>query len=134
MIIIKSEIYISKLQTVFTDHSLFGFADASAVLTNKCLEMSLADCNHCICVSHTGKENTVLRAKVRKDRVSVIPNAVDTALFTPDISKRKNNCSKFSSERKQFFYWDFFVHVIFTNYLSNLNYSLFNKLFKYIYT
>jgi len=41
-------------QTVFTDHSLFGFADASAIITNKLLEMSLADCNHCICVSHTG--------------------------------------------------------------------------------
>ncbi|KAK0176794.1 hypothetical protein PV328_000899 [Microctonus aethiopoides] len=80
------------LKTVFTDHSLFGFADASAVLTNKCLEISLADCNHCICVSHTGKENTVLRAKVLKEKVSVIPNAVDTALFTPDITKRKNNC------------------------------------------
>ncbi|XP_057320150.1 phosphatidylinositol N-acetylglucosaminyltransferase subunit A-like [Microplitis mediator] len=80
------------LKTVFTDHSLFGFADTSAVLTNKCLQISLADCNHCICVSHTGKENTVLRAKVHKDRVSVIPNAVDTALFTPDISKRKSNC------------------------------------------
>jgi hypothetical protein len=41
-------------QTVFTDHSLFGFADASAIVTNKLLEISLADCNHCICVSHTG--------------------------------------------------------------------------------
>ncbi|XP_066603552.1 phosphatidylinositol N-acetylglucosaminyltransferase subunit A [Prorops nasuta] len=76
------------LKTVFTDHSLFGFADASAILTNKFLEISLADCSHCICVSHTGKENTVLRAKVQKEKVSVIPNAVDTALFRPDISKR----------------------------------------------
>lgn len=41
------------LRTVFTDHSLFGFADLSAVLTNKLLEISLANCNHCICVSHT---------------------------------------------------------------------------------
>lgn len=80
------------LKTVFTDHSLFGFADASAILTNKCLEIALADCNHCICVSHTGKENTVLRAKVPKERVSVIPNAVDTAHFTPDISKRSKDC------------------------------------------
>lgn len=74
---------------------MFGFADASAVLTNKCLEISLANCDHCICVSHTGKENTVLRAKVHKDRVSVIPNAVDTTLFTPDISKRSKDFSKF---------------------------------------
>ncbi|KAG7212689.1 hypothetical protein KM043_012967 [Ampulex compressa] len=79
------------LKTVFTDHSLFGFADASAILTNKFLEISLADCNHCICVSHTGKENTVLRAKVQKEKVSVIPNAVDTTLFTPDTSKRSKD-------------------------------------------
>ncbi|XP_054009540.1 phosphatidylinositol N-acetylglucosaminyltransferase subunit A isoform X1 [Hylaeus anthracinus] len=80
-----------KFQTIFTDHSLFGFADASAILTNKFLEISLADCNHCICVSHIGKENTVLRAKVQKEKVSVIPNAVDTTLFMPDISKRDNS-------------------------------------------
>ncbi|XP_020285166.1 N-acetylglucosaminyl-phosphatidylinositol biosynthetic protein isoform X3 [Pseudomyrmex gracilis] len=79
------------LKTVFTDHSLFGFADASAILTNKFLEISLVDCDHCICVSHTGKENTVLRAKVQKEKVSVIPNAVDTALFTPDITKQSND-------------------------------------------
>lgn len=79
------------LKTVFTDHSLFGFADTSAVLTNKFLELALADNNHCICVSHTGKENTVLRAKVPCDRVSVIPNAVDANVFTPDPSKRDPN-------------------------------------------
>lgn len=69
---------------MFTDHSLFGFADLSAVVTNKLLEITLSTCNHCICVSHTGKENTVLRAKVPKENVSVIPNAVDTAYFTPN--------------------------------------------------
>lgn len=46
-------------------------------------------------MSHTGKENTVLRAKVRKEKVSVIPNAVDAALFTPDVSKRSKDCSRF---------------------------------------
>ena len=88
------------MQTVFTDHSLFGFADTSAILTNKCLQISLSDCNHCICVSHTGKENTVLRAKVHKKRVSVIPNAVDTTMFTPDISKRSTDFSKYFKEKK----------------------------------
>ncbi|KAM7349335.1 phosphatidylinositol glycan anchor biosynthesis class A [Cochliomyia hominivorax] len=76
------------LKTVFTDHSLFGFADLSAVFTNKMLEIDLTCVNHCICVSHIGKENTVLRARVPKEKVSVIPNAVDTALFTPDPSQR----------------------------------------------
>ncbi|ENN78681.1 hypothetical protein YQE_04853, partial [Dendroctonus ponderosae] len=76
------------LKTVFTDHSLFGFADASALITNKLLEMSLASCNHCICVSYIGKENTVLRGRVDCKRVSVIPNAVDTFSFTPDPTQR----------------------------------------------
>lgn len=42
------------LRVVFTDHSLFGFADLSAVLTNKLLQITLSNSNHCICVSHTG--------------------------------------------------------------------------------
>lgn len=79
------------LKTVFTDHSLFGFADTSAVLTNKYLQMCLCEIDHCICVSHTGKENTVLRAKVKSHKVSVIPNAVDAYSFTPDPSKRDPN-------------------------------------------
>lgn len=80
-------------QTVFTDHSLFGFADASAAITNKFLQISLSGCDQCICVSHTGKENTVLRANVNKEKVFVIPNAVDSYYFTPDPSKRTKNTS-----------------------------------------
>nr|SVE76351.1 EOG090X0515 [Daphnia longispina] len=79
------------LKAVFTDHSLNGFADISAILTNKLLEITLSGVNHCICVSHTGKENTVLRAKVPANYVSVIPNATDTTLFKPDISKRETD-------------------------------------------
>ncbi|EEC12433.1 phosphatidylinositol biosynthetic protein, putative, partial [Ixodes scapularis] len=79
------------LRAVFTDHSLFGFADASAIITNKLLCISLAYANHVICVSHTGKENTVLRASVPPARVSVIPNAVETAVFYPDLAKRPSN-------------------------------------------
>lgn len=80
---------LNLFKVVFTDHSLFGFADLSAVITNKLLEICLSTCNHCICVSHIGKENTVLRAKVPKKNVSVIPNAVDTAYFTPNPIKRQ---------------------------------------------
>lgn len=76
------------LKSVFTDHSLFGFADLSAIVTNNFLALSLADVNHCICVSYVGKENTVLRANVEQEKVSVIPNALDTQLFKPDLSKR----------------------------------------------
>uniref|UniRef100_A0A914XFT0 phosphatidylinositol N-acetylglucosaminyltransferase n=1 Tax=Plectus sambesii TaxID=2011161 RepID=A0A914XFT0_9BILA len=80
------------LKTCFTDHSLFGFADASAVLTNKLvLQFSLTNVDRVICVSHTSKENTVLRAHLLPDTVSVIPNAIDCELFIPDKLKFESN-------------------------------------------
>lgn len=79
------------LKTVFTDHSLFGFADVSSILTNKFLEFTLSDVDHVICVSNTSKENSVLRASLVPQIVSVIPNAVDASVFTPDPSKRHQN-------------------------------------------
>lgn len=59
---------------VFTDHSLFGFADLGSIALNKALKHSLADVDAAICVSHTSKENTVLRACLPPSLVSVIPN------------------------------------------------------------
>lgn len=41
------------LRTVYTDHSLFGFADIGSILANKLLKFSLSDVDHVICVSHT---------------------------------------------------------------------------------
>lgn len=83
---------------VFTDHSLFGFADISSILTNKLLKFSLSDVARVICVSHTSKENTVLRGALQPHTVHVIPNAVWSDQFYPatqqerlqqDPSKRK---------------------------------------------
>ncbi|CDK24746.1 unnamed protein product [Kuraishia capsulata CBS 1993] len=71
------------LKTVFTDHSLFGFADVGSILGNKLLKFTLSDIDHVICVSHTCKENTVLRATIDPTRVSVIPNAVIAEDFQP---------------------------------------------------
>jgi len=71
------------LRTVFTDHSLFGFADAASILTNKLLKFTLSDVDHVIGVSHTCKENTVLRASLDPLMVSVIPNAVVAENFAP---------------------------------------------------
>lgn len=76
---------------MFTDHSLFGFADVSSVLTNKLLTASLCDTNHIVCVSYTCKENTVLRAALNPEIVSVIPNAVDPTDFTPDPTQRRDD-------------------------------------------
>jgi phosphatidylinositol glycan class A protein len=78
-------------RTCFTDHSVFGFADAISIHMNKVLKFSLSDVSHAICVSHTGKENTVLRASLDPLDVSVIPNALDGPRFVPDPSQRTPN-------------------------------------------
>ena len=41
------------LKTVFTDHSLFGFADGSSIFTNKFLGFITANLDHAVCVSYT---------------------------------------------------------------------------------
>eukprot|EP01094_Clydonella_sp_ATCC50884_P028748 TRINITY_DN8730_c0_g1_i1.p1 TRINITY_DN8730_c0_g1~~TRINITY_DN8730_c0_g1_i1.p1 ORF type:complete len:464 (+),score=127.64 TRINITY_DN8730_c0_g1_i1:253-1644(+) len=82
---------VMNYKTVFTDHSLFGFADASSIHMNKLLKMSLSDCTHVICVSNTSKENTVLRASLDPLIVSTIPNAVDCTKFTPNPSARRDD-------------------------------------------
>ncbi|KAI8912680.1 hypothetical protein EDD86DRAFT_188115 [Gorgonomyces haynaldii] len=75
------------LKVVFTDHSLFGFQDTSSILTNKLLKFTLSDIDHVICVSHTSKENTVLRASLDPRDVSVIPNAIVAAEFKPKLPR-----------------------------------------------
>ncbi|CAI8592426.1 unnamed protein product [Vicia faba] len=46
-------------------------------------KFTLADVTQAICVSHTSKENTVLRSGLPPEKVFVIPNAVDTSMFKP---------------------------------------------------
>ncbi|KAL1408126.1 Phosphatidylinositol N-acetylglucosaminyltransferase GPI3 subunit [Vanrija albida] len=72
------------IRSVFTDHSLFGFADATGVLTNKLLAGALRNADAVVCVSNTGRENTALRAELEPERVSVIPNALVPSQFEPD--------------------------------------------------
>eukprot|EP01061_Rhynchopus_euleeides_P018268 TRINITY_DN30204_c1_g1_i1.p1 TRINITY_DN30204_c1_g1~~TRINITY_DN30204_c1_g1_i1.p1 ORF type:complete len:518 (+),score=139.30 TRINITY_DN30204_c1_g1_i1:35-1555(+) len=74
------------IPTVFTDHSLFGFHDGSSIHINKVMQWSLSHVSHVICVSHTCRANTALRAKILPEKISVIPNATDPAKFTPDPS------------------------------------------------
>ncbi|KAF5935614.1 hypothetical protein HYC85_026743 [Camellia sinensis] len=56
---------------------------AGSIHMNKVLQFTLADVSQAICVSHTSKENTVLRSGLPPEKVFVIPNAVDTAMFKP---------------------------------------------------
>jgi phosphatidylinositol glycan class A protein len=78
------------LRTVFTDHSLFGFGDAAGIHINKLMTYVLSDVDQMICVSHTSRDNLVLRAGVNPyQQMSVIPHAVDTGVFKP-IAKSKS--------------------------------------------
>jgi phosphatidylinositol glycan class A protein len=76
------------IRTVFTDHSLFGFADAGGIHINKTLKWILTDIDAAISVSHTNKENLTLRAAISPEMIYVIPNAVDTTRFTPNPGLR----------------------------------------------
>ncbi|RLN36517.1 phosphatidylinositol N-acetylglucosaminyltransferase gpi3 subunit isoform X1 [Panicum miliaceum] len=71
---------------------IYGFADAGSIHMNKVLQFTLADIDQAICVSHTSKENTVLRSGISPEKVFMVPNAVDTAMFTP--SPKRLSCDE----------------------------------------
>lgn len=71
------------LATVFTEHSMFGFADIGSIHLNKVLEFALSQSDCVIAVSKTCKSNVMQRAVLLDEKVVVIPNAVDTLHFKP---------------------------------------------------
>ncbi|KAF5318859.1 hypothetical protein D9619_010896 [Psilocybe cf. subviscida] len=88
--------HLMGIRTVFTDHSLFGFDDAASILTNKLMVGTLKNVDAVICVSHTGRENTVLRGQLfernneLRKSVYVIPNALVAEQFKPRIQPPSN--------------------------------------------
>ncbi len=56
---------------------------------NKYTKYSFRHIDHAVAVSHRCRENLILCASFPPERVSVIPNAVDTSKFSPDCSLRK---------------------------------------------
>lgn len=76
------------MKVVFTDHSLFGFADAASIHINKTIKWVLTEVDAAISVSHINKENLSLRAVINPKIIYVIPNAVDATKFNPDPSLR----------------------------------------------
>lgn len=78
------------INTVFTDHSLFGFDGIGTLILNEVVKLSLVQCNHLICVSHIAAQDKAIRVKtaITKVPISVIPNAVDSNAFTPDPNQR----------------------------------------------
>ena len=89
----ESIVYASAhgIASVYTDHSLFGFDDLAGVILNRVLQTTLSTADAAICVSHTCRDNLILRAHLDANRVSVIPNAVDPSWFTPDPSQQSRD-------------------------------------------
>eukprot|EP00804_Cyclotella_cryptica_P015851 CCRYP_006354-RA/>CCRYP_006354-RA protein AED:0.25 eAED:0.26 QI:0/0/0/1/0/0/3/0/248 len=81
------------LASVYTDHSLFGFDDIASIILNRVLKSTLPTVGATICVSHTRRDNFILRAHMLPSIVHVIPNAVHTSKFIRDLSRRKTNSS-----------------------------------------
>ncbi|KAL3783694.1 LOW QUALITY PROTEIN: hypothetical protein HJC23_000103 [Cyclotella cryptica] len=74
------------LASVYTDHSLFGFDDIASIILNRVSKSTLPTVGAAICVSHTCCDNFILRAHMLPSIVHVIPNAVHTSKFIPDLS------------------------------------------------
>lgn len=89
----ESLVYAAELgiRSVYTDHSLFGFDDVASLILNQVLKSTLSTVGAAICVSHTCRENLILRASLDPSQVYAIPNAVDPSKFTPDPSCQSNN-------------------------------------------
>ena len=73
------------LASVYTDHSLFGVDDdLASVILNRVLKTTLSTVGAVICVSHTCRENLILRANMDPTLVHAVPNAIDASQFQPD--------------------------------------------------
>lgn len=86
-------VYASELglKSVYTDHSLFGFDDIASLILNRVLRITLSTADAVICVSHTCRDNLIVRAAIDPSVVHALPNAVDPSNFTPDPTKRSND-------------------------------------------
>ena len=60
------------IKTVFTEHSLFNFADAASINLNKIIKWAYRDLDACIAVSAACKDNICLRGKIDPHRVFTI--------------------------------------------------------------
>jgi len=75
-------------RTVFTDHSLFGFADVASIHLNKVLKFTLSNVDMCIGVSNACRFNLILRASLDPSKVRTIGNAVEAQMFRPNVLLR----------------------------------------------
>lgn len=67
---------------------LFALTSPVYHIKRKVLKTTMSTVDAAICVSHTCRDNFILRAHMLPSIVQVIPNAVDPSKFIPDPSKR----------------------------------------------
>eukprot|EP00915_Cephaloidophora_sp_WS-2016_P004743 GHVH01006332.1.p1 GENE.GHVH01006332.1~~GHVH01006332.1.p1 ORF type:complete len:286 (+),score=29.43 GHVH01006332.1:56-913(+) len=80
------------LHTIYHDHSLFSISDPVGFHVNKLLNVVIRSAvSKVVAVSHTNKENLLIRAGVPMDKVYVIPNAIDPTQFRPNPEARDPN-------------------------------------------
>ena len=87
------------IPSVYTDHSLFGFDDLASVILNRVLKATLSTASAIICVSHTCRENLIMRANIDPTIVHAIPNAIDAEKFQPDYDHDSRKERKARGER-----------------------------------
>ena len=71
------------LNTVYTDHSLFGFGDLAEVNINKVMRSIYTDLDQSISVSNIARDNFIIRSMFHPSKTNVIPNGVDFTKFLP---------------------------------------------------
>jgi phosphatidylinositol glycan class A protein len=87
------------IPSVYTDHSLFGFDDLASVILNRVMKATLSTASAIICVSHTCRENLIMRANIDPTIVHAIPNAIDAKKFQPDFDRHMNKQTRIKPER-----------------------------------
>jgi phosphatidylinositol N-acetylglucosaminyltransferase subunit A len=102
------------ISSVYTDHSLFGFNDIASIILNRVLQVSLSTIDAAICVSHTCRDNFILRTQLTKrqgndnigdssmqrPQIHVIPNAVSPSQFLPRSQKESDEIGNTSGNNR----------------------------------
>ena len=82
------------INTVLTDHSLFGFGYLDEVSLNKVLRVFFVNVDQTISVSNIARENLILRSLINPKKTHTIPNGIDNTKFLPPTEKELEEIKK----------------------------------------
>lgn len=94
------------LNTIFTEHSLYGFGQLHEISINKVVRVFFVNVDEIIGVSHIASDNVILRSLASPLDVHTIPNGIDNTKFRPPSEKeleeqkiKNNNCNSNENEK-----------------------------------